>query len=165
MCEATTIALVAGMVLTAASGYHAADSAKKVGEYEQQVAEQNAERTEFQEAQARTIGSINEERARQRAQQMVGKQRAALASTGADLSSGTALDLVSETALFGEEDALMARFNAMNEAWGYGAQATDYRNQGRAAKTRSKNEAMGTYLTTAGSLASQGYGYSSGGKA
>ena len=156
MCEATTIALVAGMVLTAASGYHAADSAKKVGEYEQQVAEQNAERAEFQEAQARTIGSINEERARQRAQQMVGKQRAALASTGADLSSGTALDLVSETALFGEEDALMTRFNAMNEAWGYGAQATDYRNQGRAAKTRSKNEAMGTYLTTAGSLASQG---------
>ena len=81
MCEPTTIALVAGMVLTAGAGMYQADAAKKQGQYEQQVAEQNAERAEFQEAQARTIGSINEERARQRAQQMVGKQRAALASS------------------------------------------------------------------------------------
>ena len=158
MCEATTLMAIT-LAMTAAAGAYSADASKKQGQYQQEVADQNAELSEFKAQQAATIGSIQEERARSRAQQIVGQQRAALASQGVDLGSGTAVDLVSETALFGEEDALMTRFNAMNEAWGLRAQAVDYRNQGRAARARGRNEAMGTYLTTGASLASTGYSY------
>jgi activator of 2-hydroxyglutaryl-CoA dehydratase len=158
MCEVSTVLLVASLVTTAATGAYMADNAKKQGQYQAEIAEQNAELTEFKAQQAATIGSVQEERARRQAQQRIGQQRAALAANGVDLGSGTAVDLVSETALFGEEDALTTRFNAMNDAWSMRAQAVDYRNQGRAAKVRGKNEATGTYLTTAANMASTGYG-------
>ena len=154
--------LWASMLATAAAGAYSADASKNMGRYQQQVAEQNAELSEFKAQQAATIGSVQEERMRSRARQMVGQQRAAIAANGVEVGSGTALDLVSETALFGEEDALMTRFNAMNEAWGLRAQAVDYRNEGRAARTRGQNEATGTYLTTGANMASSYYNYRAG---
>lgn len=157
MCEPTTIMLVASLVITAAAGAYKADAEKKQGEYQAEVAEQNAEISEFKAQQTATIGSIQEERARRQAQQRIGQQRAALAANGVDLGGGTALDLVAETALFGEEDALTTRFNAMNDAWSMRSQAVDYRNQARASRAQGKNAATGTYLTTAASLASMGY--------
>lgn len=159
MCELSTALLVASLVTTAAAGAYSADASKKMGQYQAEVAGQNAEIADAQAQQAATIGSIQEERARSNARQMIGKQRAALAAGGGTLDDATSVDLVAETALFGEEDALMARFNAMNDAWGFRTKAVDYRNQGSAARVRGRNEARGTYLTTAGSMISTGTSY------
>lgn len=163
MCEPNSWALIASAVLTASAGIYSADASKKQGQYQAEVAGQNAELSELKAQQASTIGSIQEERARKQAQLRIGQQRAALAANGVDLGQGTAVDLVSETALFGEEDALTTRFNAMNEAWSLRAEAVDYRNQGRAAKAKGKNEATGTYLSTAASLAGSYSNYGGGG--
>lgn len=156
MCEPTTIMLVASLAITAAAGAYTADAQKKQGQYQQEVAEQNAELSDLKATQASQIGHIEEERQRNRVKQAIGSQRAALAANGVDLQSGTALDMVAETALFGEEDALTTRFNALNDAWGLRAQGVDYRNQGNAARAAGDNAATGTYLTTAASMASTG---------
>jgi hypothetical protein len=155
--------MAAAMVTTAAAGAYAADTQKKAGEYQAQVAEQNANLDEHRANQVATIGAIEEERKRAQVRQMAGTQRANLAAQGIDLQSGTALDIIDETYTFGEVDALTIRANAMQEAWGYKTSATNERNSGRMAKWSGKRQATGTYLSTAANVASMGYqGYSSG---
>jgi hypothetical protein len=164
VCEVTTATMFwIALASSAATGAYTADASKKQGQYQAEVAHQNAALSDHKAAQAATIGSIQEERARTRGKLAIGQQRAAIAANGVDLGSGTAMDIVSDTALFGEEDALTTRFNAMNDAWGLRAQAVDYRNQGRAAKAKGKNEATGTYLTTGANMAGSYYNYKKGG--
>jgi hypothetical protein len=153
MCEVASIAYIAAAVIGAYSGIKAGNAAKASGEYQQKVADQNAALSDFKAEETGKLGAIQEERQRAKVRQVIGSQRASLAANGIDLSSGTALDLVGETAAFGEEDALMLRYNAMNEAWGYRTQATNFRNDGSAAASTGQNQASAAYLTTAGNLA------------
>lgn len=152
MCEVSTALMVASLVFSAAGGIAAADSAKKAGRYQQQVAEQNAELDELRATQSATAGALQEEAHRAKVRQMAGAQRADFAARGIDLQSGIVQDLQDETYTFGETDALMIRYNAMNQAWGYRTQATNSRNEGRFARWRGNQEATGTYLTTAASM-------------
>lgn len=165
MCEVSTVFLVASMVVTAAAGVYDADTRKKAGQYEAEVAEQNAKLDDFRAEQAGQIGAIREEQKRAQVREAVGSQRATLAANGVDLGSGTAQDMVAETTAMGEADALTIRFNAMNEAWGYRTQAVNERNGGKFAKWSANRQAMGTYLSTAGSLMSMGSGLGGGGAA
>lgn len=156
MCEATTIFAI-GLALTAASGAYAADSQKKAGQYQADVAAENAKLDDFRAEQSSRLGSIQEEQHRAKVRQMVGTQRATLAANGIDMGSGTAADMIEEAQTMGEVDALTIRFNAMNEAWGYRTNATNSRNEGAFAKWSGKRQATGTYLSTAASMASMGY--------
>lgn len=153
MCELTTALLVTSLIFTGAAGAYSADSAKKAGQYQAEVAKQNAELDDLRATQAATIGSMQEEQHRAKVRQLAGSQRADFAARGIDLQSGVVQDMLDETYTLGETDALMIRYNAMNEAWGYKTQATNSRNEGRFAQWRGKREATGTYLTTAASMA------------
>lgn len=162
MCYASAIAYVA-MAATAVAGYYSADSAKKTGEYTQEVAEQNQALDLEREQQSKQIGAIREEEQRQKVRQFAGSQEADFAARGVDLSSGVVTAMLDDTYTLGETDALNIRANAMREAWGYSVSATNNRNEGRFAKWSGNRQAMGTYLSTAGSLAGQGYsGFQSG---
>lgn len=163
MCEPTTWAYVAGMVLTAAAGYHQADAQKKSAEYQAEVAKQNADLDDFKAGQVAQIGAIQEEQHRAKVRQMAGTQRANLAANGIDLGSGTAQDIVDETYTMGEADALTIRFNAMNEAWGYRVSADNNRSSAAFALATGKNQARSTYLSTAASLAGMAAGMGGGG--
>ena len=156
MCEPTTLA-IASMALTAGAGVYSASAQRAAGKYEQQVAERNATIADQQAEQAKQIGNIDEERQLRRVRAALGSQRAALAANGIDVNSGTALDLQAETAGFGAADALNLRSNALREAWGFNVEATNQRNSGRAARAQGRNAAIGTMLTTASSVAGQGF--------
>jgi hypothetical protein len=158
MCEATTIAVI-GLALTAASGYTQYEGQKAQGKYNEAVAENNAKVADAQAQQALQKGSIDEDRQRAKVRQVIGAQRTALAANNVQTSSGTALDLIGETAQMGEDDALTIRANAARDAWGFKAQATDFRNQGVLAAATAKNAATGTLLTTGANVAGQGYSY------
>lgn len=82
-----------------------------------------------------------------------------MAANNIDSSSGSALDLIGETAQFGEEDALSIRANAAREAWGYKVGANDSRNQAKLTKAAGKNKATATLLSTAAQAGQQGYNY------
>lgn len=149
ICEPVSIIMAASAVIGVVGGVYKASAEKAAGNYQNEVAKQNAGLADFQAEQEAKIGAIAEERHRAKVKQMIGSQRAGLAANGLDLSGGTALDLVTETAMLGEEDALMLRFNAMNKAWGYRTEATNLRNDGKWAKAAGQNAATATYLNTA----------------
>jgi len=100
-------------LLGATTAQEQADQASfqaQVARNNQQVAQGNAQRALQQ-------GQIAEDRARQNAALAIGSQRAALASQGGDVDSGSALDLVGDTARTGAFNALTARNEGQNNAY------------------------------------------------
>lgn len=159
MCEPTTILFAVGLVLTAAGGVQQAKSAKAAANYEAEVAENNAKTAQAQATHAQQLGNIEEERQRQRVRIMLGKQRTSFAANNVESTSGTALDMLSETAQMGEEDALAIRANAARSAWGYQVDAGNSVARSRLSRATGKNQATGTYLGTAANMANMSYNY------
>ena len=163
MCEPTTVFMGISLALTAIGGYTQYESQKAEGRYNEAVAKNNGAAAETQAQQAEQLGSIDEDRQRARMRQVIGKQRTAFAANNIDSSSGTALDLISETAQFGEEDALAIRANAARDAWGFRTQGMNYRAQGTLARAQARNQGTATLLSTGAQMANTGYNYFGGG--
>jgi hypothetical protein len=151
------------LAFTAAAGVQQYESQKAEARYNEAVENDKARIGEAQAEQALQLGNIEEDRQRARVRAAIGSQRVALAANNIDTSSGTALDLIGETAQFGEEDALAIRANAAREAWGYKVGANDSRNQAKLTKAAGKNKSTATLLNTGAQLGSQGYSYFGGG--
>ena len=78
------------------------------------------------EARARLAeqqGEAEADTARQKAALQAGRSQARLAAQGTDLA-GSPLDLLSDIAASGEEDALSLRYEAMRDAWEHRVQGT-----------------------------------------
>lgn len=150
MCEPATIAtvaLVAGGTMQAYSQY-------QQGKYQQAMGDYNAKVAEIQAQDALARGGIEEDRQRARTRMIMGAQRAAMGSSGAEVDTGSFGNVLEQTATMGEQDAMTIRQNAMRQAWGYESQADVDRFQGAAAKSTGTMNAMGSLLTTGG----QAYG-------
>jgi hypothetical protein len=91
--------------------------------------EWNASMAEMQARDAIQRGRESEGIFRQQTRGVIGQERAAFGASGVDVSSGSALDVQTNTAYVGELDALMIRTNAMRTAWGFKVEAQDYRQQ------------------------------------
>jgi hypothetical protein len=117
------------------------------GEYANAIGEINADiaNTNAQDAEMRGEKEANAYRAA--VKKIVGKQRARLAAQGLDTTSGSAGDLVGETGLMGELDALTIRNNARREAYGFRVQARQATMEGRLAQLAGDNNAKSTILT------------------
>jgi hypothetical protein len=157
MCYVQAIIAVAGLAMQAYSGHQQAVAQKQAANYQAQVDNNNATLADYKAETVARIGSIQEDRQRAKVRQMIGTQRAALAGNGLDLSEGTPLDLVTETAATGTEDALNIRYNAMREAWGYRQEATDLRSSAKFKKVSGINQANATYLTTGANVLNSAY--------
>lgn len=120
------------------------------------IAERNSAMLEFQAADAVTRGELRASITLQRARQVQGQQAVALASGGVDVASGSALDALASTRIFGELDASIARNNAAREGWGLDRQAFLTQQQGIAEERRLKRQATGSFLGTIGSSIGSG---------
>lgn len=148
-----------------------AKAAEQMGDYEAQLYGMNAEFAELQAEDAIARGRESEFRSRAGTRQLVGAQRVALAAQGISLDTGSPADVIENDMMLGELDALTIRNNARREAWGFQAQAAQYRAHGdmarwagkRAAKSL-RNQSVSTLLSGAGNLFSiyQSYGKTSG---
>lgn len=158
MCEAVTAMTwlqwlqVGAMALTAAAGVQTARAQSASAEFQEEQAKENARLAEAQARNAELAGQVEEDRQRQLTRKFLASQRTAIAANNLDMSTGTPLDILGDTAALGEQDALMIRANAAREAWGFRTQAVDFRNSGSMARAAGRNAARGTYLTTAASL-------------
>lgn len=149
MCEpiTTTVMLGASVAQTALGVAHQAQQAQEAAAQQASRAWQAAYQTGFQTAQARNAaavseynardaerrGAVEEERQRRKTSLLLGTQQARLAATvwgrgGSDLL-GSPLDLLGDTAAFGEEDALATRYQAARDAWNYRIQAANQASQ------------------------------------
>lgn len=133
------------------------DTAGKIAQGKQDAgtAETNRRLSEAQGSDALLRGTKDEARYRRQIAMVAGQQKADFGARNVAVS-GTALDLLSDTAQVGEEDALTIRNNAAREAWGYRNQANEASRWGANQLNNSRGAGIGTLLT-AGARAYQDY--------
>jgi hypothetical protein len=121
-----------GLAIGAVGAIQGANSAKNAGKFNKRVGLMQARDAELR-------GVDEEARYRRELAQIIGAQRAEMGNRNVT-ASGSALDLLADTAMIGEEDVITIRNNAAREAWGYrmGAQEAS-----RQAKAQSRNILMG----------------------
>ncbi len=132
MCGIAIAAAALGVMGTAmgvVSSVQSANAQSAQYEYQAKVAAQNAKIAQSNADQKRQEGIEEARLQRMKTLQAVGSQQAAMAANGVDISSGTALDIVEDTAAMGELDALTTRYNYETQALAYEQQANNYSNQ------------------------------------
>lgn len=145
---ASGIATAAGGGLSAYTQYQQGQFSDQMSKVNQGIAEQNAVAVE-------RAGADDAEGYRRRGRQVAGQQATALAAGNLDMSGGTALDLLLDTARGSEMDAQTARYNAQMEARGIRIEGRNMRMQGRVDRRASRVGAGATILGSAGSAAGQ----------
>jgi hypothetical protein len=130
--SATTIMAGVSMAMTAAgTAMSIAGQAQQAGaqagmaNYQAQVARNNQMVAEWNAQRALQQGQVDEQNQRSKAAALLGSQRAALASQGGDVDSGSPLDIQADTARAGEYDAQTIRNNAAVKAYGYRVQGAN----------------------------------------
>ncbi|HGW6903703.1 TPA: hypothetical protein ACNDWQ_001117 [Escherichia coli] len=138
--------IIAGGAMLAMSGIQAYTQYQQ-GKYASKVAEANADIATAQANDAINRGNAEAEQRRRETRQRLGTQAATMGATGAELSSGTALDVFADNAQFGTLDALTTVNNAQREAYGYQVQGMNAQAQGAAAQAAAKSSMTSTLLT------------------
>lgn len=134
-------------IMMAASTALSVGSAIGQANYQNKVAENNALSARYAADDALARGAVEEQQQRAKTRAIQGQQRAALAANGIDATTGTGSLLLTDSAGFGEFDALTVRNNAMKQAYGLNTQANNMLAEGKAAKSAGINAAFGTLLT------------------
>ncbi len=157
MCEIATIAAVAsigGTIMGAVGQLQAGDAAAKAANYNAAVARNNQIIAEQQAQDALKRGQIAEDEQRRKTAQIRGAQRASLAASGVALDQGAPLDILGDTAAFGELDALTIRNNADREAYGYRVQGMNFAAEAGLADARAGAARQAGMIGAAGTLLS-----------
>ena len=155
MCDPVSITMA---VVAIAGAAYSADQQREAGKANAAIAENNAILADQSAKTASAMGDREAEQAAWRNRAILGQQRAAFAANGFDAQIGTPLELMGETAMFGEIDQQTIRMNAANDAWGFKAEATNYRNASKQARWSGNSQATGTILGGLGSAATIGMG-------
>ena len=170
MGAAAPIAIIAATVISTAmqamSQIQAGQAAAAQADYQAGVARNNQILAERAAKDALERGKIAEHRQQMATQQLIGRQRAVLASSGVKTDVGSALDITVDTAGIGELDALTIRSNAEREALGFRTQGMNFQAEAGLAKARGASAlsagytgAFGTLLSSGGSVASKWYSF------
>lgn len=106
----------------------------------------NAALAEIEADDALRRGGEEETRYRRDLAQIAGTQRAAIGARNVT-ATGTALDMLEDTAMLGAEDITTIRNNAAREAFGLRSQAAESRRQARSLRRNSLVKAGSTLLT------------------
>lgn len=112
MCDLMVALTLGSAVLGAAGQIQQGQAAAAASNYNAQVADMNAKLSERRARDAIERGQLDEQRKRQEVAQIQGQQRAAMAANGVDLSFGSPLNIIVDTATMGEIDALTIRSSA-----------------------------------------------------
>jgi hypothetical protein len=158
MCDLITALTLAGTALGAVGQIQQGQATAAASRYNAKVAKMNADISERQARDALERGKLEEQKKRTQVQQVLGRQKAAMAANGVDLGFGSPLDTLVDTATMGEIDALTIRSNSAREAYDYRVRAANGQAQANldnmnadAAETAGYLGAAGTLLTGAGS--------------
>jgi hypothetical protein len=118
MSAASTIMGAIGQSQQAAASAAQANYQARLARNNQTIADWNAQRAEQQ-------GRVAEQQQRFKTAQAIGSQRAALASQGGDINSGSPLDIAGDSVRAGEFDAQTIRNNAAMQAYGFRVQSAN----------------------------------------
>lgn len=156
MCDPITAMMVAGSAIGAYGQIQAGNAASAAANYQAQVATMNAGFAEKRAQDALMRGQEEEERVRREGGQLQGQQTAQMAAAGVDLSFGSPLDVLIDTSMGIELDAMRTRRNAALEAEDFDRQAWNYRADAGMSRAEGKNAKTAGYIGAAGSILSGG---------
>jgi hypothetical protein len=152
MCELTTALMLASTAIGGYSQIQAGKAEARASQYNAQVAEMNATMADRAAKDALARGAAEEQRKRMDTASLQGRQRAAMAANGVDLTFGSPLDTLVDTATMGEMDALTIRRNTAREAYDYTVQGANYRGDAAMSRASAKSSLSGGYLSAAGTV-------------
>lgn len=162
MMGLTLLGTIGSTVMGAYGQMQQGEAAAQAAEYNAKVGEMNATLAERRARDAIERGNEDERRKRAEVQQIMGRQKAAMAANGVDLTFGSPLDTIVDTAVLGELDALTIRSNTYREAYEHEVDATNRRAgaqlnrmEGASALQAGRIGAAGTVLTGFGQVAKQ----------
>lgn len=164
MVGLSATAQVAGLGMQAYGAMQSAHAQQNAYNYQAAVDRNNAILAERQASDAEQRGVDAEMTHRRKTAELKGSQRAQLAARGLDLGAGSALNILSDTDLMTEVDALSIRDNATREAWGHRTQAQNYRSEADFKSSAAGNinpllSGGGTLLSGVGTVADSWYRY------
>ena len=150
MCIETIAAVagIAGTALSAAGTVQQGQAQAANARYQAQISANNAALAQFYADDAIARGAEEADLQSERARAIAGQQTAALAASGIDVQSGTALGVLGDTAEAAEIDRLTIRDNAAREAYRYQVDAANAQAQAAA----SSSVQTGSFLSAGGSL-------------
>ena len=149
---ASLVAPAASTAVGVVSAVQQGQAQKDAANYQAQVAKNNAWLAEKQAQDTEDRGAEAERQHRVKVNQVLGAQRAAMAGQGADLSSGSTLDILGDTAATGTLDALTTRNNFDRDAAGLRAQGANYTAQAGLYEAQAKNAGVAGWLGASSSL-------------
>ena len=165
MCDLMMALTLGSTVLGAAGQMQQAQATQAAANYNAQIGDMNARIAEQRADDAIDRGRTEEQRKRQEVAKLKGAQVAAMAANGVDVSFGSPLDTIVDTAVLGELDALTVRSNAHREAYDYRVDAANKRAGASLSRMQGESARTGGYLNAAGTIltgAGRAYGYSKG---
>ena len=143
MCEPTTWIMLASALVGVVGQVQQGQASKAAGKA-------NARVQSIMAADAIARGEADEASQRRRTAAFKGRQAAAFGASGAEINTGSALEILADTAQFGELDALRIRSNAEREAFGFLSGAAISRAAGENAATSANLAGFGTVLGAGG---------------
>jgi len=154
MCYVAAIPYIVAAVGTAYGMY----KENQASQYQQGVAKQQKKLADQNAINANAEGSYAADQARIRGNLQRGQQLAAFAANNVDFSTGSAADILGDTAMFTAQDERQARINASLKAYGFQVQGLEAQAAGKYAKWNGRAQQFGTFLQGA----SQAAGYAAG---
>ncbi len=153
---------VAGAANSAISSYIGALAQKDNLKHSAAMAEINARVAELGAQSALLQGKSEVAKLTDAAGRLKSRQKVALAANGVDLGVGNAAEIQASTDMMKEIDAEALKANALRTAWGYRANAQNYRNKAAADRVTASGispfmSATSSLMGDAGQVASQWY--------
>jgi len=151
-----------GLAISALGAAQQTAAAKENASFQAKVANNNVTLAERAAVEAERRGDKAASLHRLKAEQLAGRQLVALAGQGVDVSAGSSIDLLADTAELAEFDAQVIKGNAAREAFNARAQGSNFSSQANLLSAAAANQdpafaGASTFLQGAGKVASGWY--------
>jgi len=169
MCEPatlmaiSTVATLAGGAMSAMGQMQQAQAQSQAQRYQAQVAANNAQIAQDMARDARKRGDVAAEDQQRKTAALLGRQQAVMGAANLDMTSGSPLDILGDTAQMGALDVLTIRNTYEREARGHEAQRMNFSAESELASFSARNArtagTIGAFTTIAGSLGNAASGW------
>jgi hypothetical protein len=162
MCEPTTIMMGVGLAMSAVGAAQTSAAQQEQAEFQSKVATNNRILAERDAAAIEKRGEDAASLHKLQAEQLASRQLVSLAGQGVDVSEGSSVDLLADTAELAEFDAAVIRGNAAREAYNMRVRAANFGSQANLFSATAANESplfagTSTLLSGAGTVAENWY--------
>lgn len=147
MCDVATAVMAIGTLVQGQAAKSQADYAANVANQNSKLAIEQANEVQRQKSEEQAMLQRQGREAR-------GRQMAAMAGAGIDSSTGSGLDILTDTAYTTQQDVNQMEYNAAKKSWGYQQESENYKAEAGANKAAGRNAMTSAIIGAVGQIAS-----------